>query len=137
MSRARRSSSGERGERVKLLRALAAERVAETSLRAVAREIGMSAPGLALFLDGTSPRHATLEKIHAWHLKGAGADGTSLEAARTSLHMLASSLPPGEYRVRMIRTTLAIVAELHRKQGSQGPPWLAPLYEEYGAEDAR
>ena len=96
----------------------------------------MSAPGLALFLDGASPRTATLDKIRAWHLNTAGADGTTVETARTALHMLASSLPPGPDRVTMIRMTLAGIARLHRRRGRPGPPWLAPLCEEYGADDA-
>jgi hypothetical protein len=105
-------------------------------LRHVAKEIGMSAPGLALFLTGTSPRTATLDKIRTWHLKGAGADGMSVEMARTALYMLASHLPPGGDRVAMIRATLTIFAQQHREQGRQGPPWLSPLCEEYDAGEA-
>jgi hypothetical protein len=94
----------------------------------------MSAPGLSLFLNGASPRTATLEKIRAWHLRGA--DGMSVEAARTALYMLVSHLPPGGDRVTMIRTALTIIAQLHRERGQPGPPWLAPLCEEYGADGA-
>jgi AcrR family transcriptional regulator len=114
------------------LRLAAEERVAETSLRHVAREIGMSAPGLSLFLGGASPRTATLEKIRTWHLRGA--DGTSVEAARTALYMLASHLPPGGDRVTMIRMALMIIARLHRERGRPGPPWLAPLWDEYDTD---
>jgi hypothetical protein len=126
----------QRAVSVEALRSAAGERVAETSLRHVAREIGMSAPGLAHFLNGTSPRTATLDKIRTWHLKGAGADGTSVETARIALYTLASHLPPGGDRVSVIQMTLTMVAALHRWRGRPSPPWLVPLCEEYGVGGA-
>jgi hypothetical protein len=131
-----RAALRRRAVSVEALRAAAQERVAETSLRHVAREIGMSAPGLALFLGGASPRSVTMDKMRTWHLSTAGAVGTTLETARTALHLLTSTLPPGRDRVTMARRTLTIVAQLHRRRGRPPPAWVAPLWEEYGLEEA-
>jgi hypothetical protein len=50
------------------LRVAVADQVANRSLRAVAREIGMSAPGLRSFLEGGEPFEATRKKLLRWYL---------------------------------------------------------------------
>src|ERR1044071_4560951 len=49
------------------IREAVAERVAASSLRAVATEIGMSWSGLRKFLRGGSPHRATAQKLLAWY----------------------------------------------------------------------
>ena len=134
MSGRRRIAGGERAASEKLLRAAAADRVEATSLRGVAREIGISPPGLSYFLEGTSPHTRTLEKIRAWHHRQVGPNGTSAVTACTALFQLVAHLPHDE-RGAAIRMILTIVAALHRNRGTQGPPWLAALREEFGAGD--
>ncbi len=124
------AGGGERAASESLLRSAVLERVAETSLRNAAREIGMSPPGLKLFLLGGSPRSKTLEKIRAWHLAH-GSEGPSVDAARGALRLLVCQLPTDE-RVPVGRLMLAVLAYLHRRRGSRRPRWLAPLREEYG-----
>jgi hypothetical protein len=52
-----------------LLRESATRAVQESSLRAVARTIGMSPMGLQHFLNGTQPYRGTLKKINLWYLR--------------------------------------------------------------------
>lgn len=54
---------------VSLLRESAARAIEETSLRAVARAIGMSPMGLQHFVNGTRPYRGTLRKINLWYLR--------------------------------------------------------------------
>lgn len=42
-------------------------RIEETGLRPTAREIGMSATGLAKFVNGSEPQMQTLHKLRKWH----------------------------------------------------------------------
>ena len=57
---------------VAVIRAAAAA-VGQTSLRQVARDAKISAPGLALFLDGSTPRDGTLSKLRDWYFSEAAA----------------------------------------------------------------
>ncbi len=50
-------------------RELAKLRVSQSSLRAVADDIGMSFSGLRSFLDGTAPHEDTVQKLTAWYLR--------------------------------------------------------------------
>ncbi len=94
----------------------------------------MSAPGVALFLDGTSPRSSTLEKIRRWHLKDAAARGPCPETVRNALALLVSHLPPGT-RKRVSGLILAELARSHRAGGEPGPPLLAPSCEGSGLQE--
>src|SRR3954462_11299295 len=58
-----------RGATVQHLREMAAARVEHTSLRGVAREIGMSPTGLKKFLMGTAPYSPTLRRLRKWYLQ--------------------------------------------------------------------
>src|SRR5665647_274017 len=52
---------------IAVVRAAAGKRVAETSLREVADEIGMSFSGLRSFLEGGSPHAGTRTKLVRWY----------------------------------------------------------------------
>ena len=54
---------------IKSLREAVAGRVAETSIRAVAEEIGMSHSGLHVFLKGSDPHPTTREKLVTWYVE--------------------------------------------------------------------
>ena len=55
--------------RVDLLRGAVRRAVEASSQRKVARQIGMSAPGLRAFLDGARPLRPTWRKLHAWYFR--------------------------------------------------------------------
>ncbi len=52
---------------IKSLREAAAQRVKESSLRAVAEEIGMGKTALHDFVNGSDPHSATREKLVSWY----------------------------------------------------------------------
>jgi hypothetical protein len=51
------------------IREHARKRVSESSLRAVAAEIGTSFSGLRKFLDGADPHAGTIQKLTDWYLR--------------------------------------------------------------------
>ena len=57
---------------VEAIRKLVRERVAASSLRAVAAEIPMSKSGLDSFLQGRSPYSSTRPKLAAWYVRNRG-----------------------------------------------------------------
>jgi DNA transposition AAA+ family ATPase len=57
------------GVSVPVLREAAAMRVADTSLRQAAREIGISHQALAAFLNGSEPYGPNLAKLREWHAR--------------------------------------------------------------------
>jgi hypothetical protein len=80
---------------VPTLRAAARRRVERSSLRQVAREIGLSASGLDKFLNGASPYRKSLLKLEAWYLTKADGteETTSPEAVAAAIRILAGFLP--------------------------------------------
>lgn len=54
---------------VETLRDAVKARVSDTSIRAVAEEIGMSPSGLHVLLKGSDPHPATREKLVAWYIE--------------------------------------------------------------------
>ncbi|HEU4455290.1 MAG TPA: hypothetical protein VFR81_19655 [Longimicrobium sp.] len=113
---------------VDALREATRSAVRRTSLRKVARDIGISAPGLALFLDGSVPRETTLHKIREWYFSEA-ATRTELseETARAVLEMLLEPLPE-ERRRKVFRKVVAVMMDAHRRQGTVPPQWLLALH---------
>lgn len=83
------------------------ERVDTTSLRAVAREVGMTASGLQKVLEGREPYRRTLQKLRAWYARHLVGDYST--AQEVALETLLRSLPvPRRARAREL-----IVAILH------------------------
>jgi hypothetical protein len=54
---------------IRCIREEIAARVNATSLRRVAREVGMSPTGLRKFLDGADPYSPTVHRLRVWYLK--------------------------------------------------------------------
>jgi len=117
--------------RVDTLRAAAFDKVERTSLRGVARQIGVSAPGLRLFLDGAYPRESTLRKIRDWYFSEAAAhaDDLSAETARAAVRLLVEGLPESD-RAPVIRKLLETLLGAYRRQGTLPPAWLDALRKE-------
>ena len=116
--------------RVDELRDAARRAVEVSSLRQVAREIGLSAPGLSSFLEGASPRRGTVRKLQAWYVRRstAGTD-VSEETARAALDLLVDSLTERK-RGKVQRMILDVLGEAHRRGGTEPPPWLDVLRED-------
>jgi hypothetical protein len=90
------------------IRALAKSRVAESSLRAVADEIGMSKSGLDAFTQGRDPYSKTRIKLAAWFMRQSRPGGGSLpreevDAAIAVLEWYISAPANNAVRERRIR----------------------------------
>ena len=97
------------------------------SLRAVAREVGMSPMGLRHFLDGRSPYAATARKLTAWYAAHQAAKREfSAEAARAGLVLLLDGIPEGRRDAASARL-LGALAQAHADFRSTPPQWLDAL----------
>lgn len=112
--------------RVEAIREAVRLAVAETSLRAVARAVGLSPMGLSNFLDGRRPYTATLRKLTAWFIAEGARPGAREDVIRASLSMLLEGLPE-KARDRGVAALLAVVERMHREARTQPPAWLASL----------
>ncbi|MBB4635646.1 hypothetical protein [Longimicrobium terrae] len=76
------------------IRTAATTMVDRTSLRQIAKQIGMSPSGLDKFLNGTEPQRKILRKLESWYTRlsaqaAARADGVSPESAAAAVRVLA------------------------------------------------
>jgi DNA-binding phage protein len=110
------------------LRQVTAQRVADTSLRKVAREIGMSATGLSKFLDGNAPYLPTLNRLRNWYLRHAArpAGTLSQEDAYAALGLLVHDLAP-DARQGAIEAMVACMREGYQRSGQPEPEWVGEL----------
>lgn len=89
------------------------ERVEETSIRAVASEIGMSPSGLHVLLQGATPHARTREKLVAWYAARRGGRSTQpqissidVDAALRLLVQYAKEDSRANVRARRVREIL-------------------------------
>ena len=102
--------------------------VAKTSLRAVARAVGMTPSGLQNFLDGTVPYDSTIMKLKAWHFQFRHGGGLPPEEIHGILRQLVRLVGDPESAVQAV---LALLADLHRASSISLPPWLVELQLRY------
>lgn len=107
------------------LREAAREAVDASSLRAVAREIGMSPTGLDRILKGSQPYRAITRKLNDWYLRTMRVRGQRLgpETAREVLSLLTDHLPPDE-RGGAMEEVLEALRSRTARAGAAVPPWL-------------
>lgn len=115
-----RSSAGGPSAGLERLREVVAARVERRSLRAVAREVGMSPSGLQKFLDGASPYSATRRKLERWFVR------ESAGSALAALRVLVDDLPPSR-RDAAVGDMLASLESAFRRARRPVPPWIAEL----------
>ena len=122
---------------VKHLRESAAARVENTSLRGVAREIGMSPTGLKKFLLGTAPYSPTLRRLRKWYLQYAAlpTGEVSYHDASAALTVLTHDLT-SEPRREASDCVLDCLARGYDVSGRSRPRWVAELRAEYGTRKA-
>jgi hypothetical protein len=115
---------------VDVIREAARLAVEATSLRAVARAIGMSPMGLKHFLAGTRPYRATERKLIAWYVVyQTESGGFSIETVRSSLEVLTEGIPIAQ-RERAQGRLLDEVRGVHEALGTRPPGWLRLLLDE-------
>lgn len=112
---------------IEQLRAAAQERVAETTLRTAAAEIGMEHSGLNKLLQGTRPRPSTVRKLTTWYLRRAAAGELDLppEIAAAVTVLLVKHLPERE-QVDTAEQILAVIRKQTVAAGLPLPDWLRP-----------
>lgn len=112
-------TSREAGVPVGELREAARRRVAETNLRSVAAEIGLSYSGLRAFLNGTEPFTSTVAKLRAWYGR---TEAGKVERKRAALRELVEDLPESE-RERAMEEIRAVLRKRWKAAGKDAPEW--------------
>jgi AcrR family transcriptional regulator len=103
--------------------------VEATSLRRVAREVGMSPMGVRNFIAGSSSTSysATVRKLNAWYVRHhASRHAFSPDAARAALSLLLEKIPE-PHRDAIGARLLTVLADLHRELEVHPPEWLDRL----------
>jgi hypothetical protein len=109
---------------VPMLRDAAMQAVARASLRQVARAIGVSAPGLKLFLNGGAPRRETQRKLMEWYIKGVETQEISTDVAAIAMALLLARLPDGAAKLQTEHEVLAAIRRGHESAGIIPPQWV-------------
>jgi hypothetical protein len=114
------------------LRETVALRVQATSLRTVARQVGMSPAGLEKFLAGETPYSRSRQRLQEWWVREAAKPRSdlSVEGVEVAIGALVRDLPP-EHRVDAIRRVVRALRRLYDAEGAAEPPWLAQLVESW------
>lgn len=103
-------------------------RVQATSLRSVARQVGLSPSGLDKFLAGGMPYQKSRRKLFDWlhrERNNLGADLT-VDGIAAALGALVRDLPP-DRRERALNTLLATLQDLYATHAENAPNWLAEI----------
>lgn len=103
-------------------------RVQATSLRSVARQVGMSPSGLDKFLAGGTPYQKSRRKLFDWlhrERNNLGA-GLTVDGVAAAMGALVRDLPP-ERRERALHALLDTLRGLYDSNSDSAPAWLAEL----------
>jgi hypothetical protein len=117
------------GVRLEAIREAARLATEATSLRAVARAVGMSPMGLRHFLDGRRPYKATLRRLTLWYVAHGLQAGAGEPVIRAAMSLMLEGLPSAG-REAGEQALLAVVEQMHRRAGTQPPAWLSSLRDE-------
>ena len=114
---------------VAVLRGALRHAAEESSYRNVAREVGLSARAVQLFVEGdSSPRARTLSRVRNWYLRRAAGDTseTSRETAAAAIFVLLGDLP-SPHRESTATAMLDLIESIYREQRAAPPAWLRDL----------
>jgi hypothetical protein len=103
-----------------------------TSLRAVAREVGITPMGLRAFLlDQGKPQARTTRKLNEWYVRRmATRPPEGEDEARAALTILAGYYPRSQ-RVRVLARVLDSMEREFRESGLAPPAWFETLRAEF------
>ena len=103
-------------------------RVQATSLRSVARQVGMSPSGLDKFLSGGMPYQKSRRKLFDWLSRERGNLGAehTVDGVAAALASLVRDLPP-DRRERALHALLDTLRGLYDSNGDHAPAWLGEL----------
>lgn len=121
---------------LELVRGELAAAVARSSLRAVAREVHMSATGLQGVLDGSHPYGKTWDKLRVWYARG---DTHERELPPSMidglLRRLMRGIPDRHWPEAQSRLLVAVEG-IHREFRQKAPGWVRELRRCAAAEAA-
>ena len=103
-------------------------RVQATSLRSVARQVGMSPSGLDKFLTGGMPYQKSRRKLFDWLSRERGNLGAehTVDGVAAALSSLVRDLPP-DRRARALLALLDTLRGLYDTHTDHAPGWLGEL----------
>jgi len=110
-------------------RAALRQTIARSTLRAVAREVGMSPSGLQNFLDGSNPYGKTRERLRLWYFREVGFGSFPAEDAAYILRRLVGTLPAPD---RGVAGVLDAVDTAYQNEGMRAPEWVRLVRHELG-----
>ncbi|HEU4454941.1 MAG TPA: hypothetical protein VFR81_17895 [Longimicrobium sp.] len=116
----------ERRVSTRTLRETAARAVEATSLRGVARLVGLSAMGLRDFIRGQKePRGSTLRKVERWYFAHGAPYRAAIDEETVRAAFSAVLAPVAEKsRDRRLAQLLEALAGIYRDEGIPLPPWM-------------
>ena len=101
--------------------------VAQTSLRQVAREVGMRPTGLSTALRSNNPRLSTRLKLAEWYVRRSATLGTKeLSTISAALDLLLAEFPPAR-RKELETRILGELEKEYRGMRPDLPTWLVVL----------
>jgi hypothetical protein len=103
-------------------------RVEATSLRAVARQVGMSPSGLEKFLAGGTPYAGSRQKLQDWWEREGSRPRpeVSAQGIEVAVGALVRDLPP-EFRAEAIERLIRALRDVYDEQHAEHPVWLDSL----------
>lgn len=109
-------------------------RVQATSLRAVARQVGMSPTGLEKFLAGGMPYTRSRQKLQDWWEREGSRPVSDItaEGVEIAIGALVRGLPP-EHRAPTVSRLVGDLRDAYETSGAVRPPWLAQLCDQWTA----
>jgi hypothetical protein len=110
-------------------RAAVRDAIARSTLRTVAKDVGMSPSGLQNFLNGTNPYGKTRERLRVWYFREAGFSSFGVEDAAYILRRLVGTLPAPDHGVAGV---LDAVESAYRRAGMYAPEWVRLVRHELG-----
>ena len=110
------------------LRETVATRVQATSLRSVARQVGMSPSGLEKFLSGGTPYSRSRQKLQDWWEREGSRPRSevSSEGIEVAVGALVRDLP-AEFRAEAVQRLIRALRDVYHEQDAAFPPWLDAL----------
>jgi hypothetical protein len=126
---ARKSEMSDRPQNtIDRLREAVTIRVQATSLRSVARQVGMSPSGLDKFLNGGMPYQKSRRKLFDWLTRERGNLGAehTVDGVAAALASLVRDLPP-DRREKALQTLLDTLRGVYDTHTERAPSWLGEL----------
>lgn len=119
------------------LRENVALRVSATSLREVARQVGMSPAGLERFLAGGTPQARSRQKLEQWYDREGGRPAPDVTAAGLEVAVGAMLRDlPCELRAQGTLRIVGAVCAVYCSAGVPAPAWLRELSRRFSCGEA-